>query len=551
MTSRVAPAAIYYENSGNYSKTLKLWNLQGKLLYKLKDVNGFKEILSSPDGKFFAALTDDNRIKLYTFEGKLLCNLKTNVDEVTKLVFSPNSQSIISIGGWKDTAKLWSRSGKLIGFLGDINDVVFSPNSQTIISLEGGVKDTAKLWSRSGKLIGFLGGDINDVVFSSNSQTIASAHEDGKIKQWNLKGKLLYSFKGDLDSVKHVLYSLDGKTITSISENGAVKQWNLQGKLLYSFDVSRTDSLVFSPDGKTLLVFNENDSDVQVLNSKGEIRRTLTGHTDGVARVIFSRDSQFIAVISGNGTVELWNSNGWLLHSFPLNSDLSNLYWSVLFSPNAQTVASIGHSNTIKLLNLRQELLYSLNAHRGGVSKVIFSPNGQNIASVHDDGTTKLWNLNRELLHSFDAYDPVFSPDGKTIALTNNVKSISNDKSIKLWNLKGELLHSLNGHTDEIYSVVFSPDGQIIASVSKDKTVKLWNIKGELLVSLNGHQDWIQDMALSPDGKMIASASDDQTIKLWSLDLNDVLTRGCSWARDYLANNPNLSQEDRQVCDGI
>lgn len=300
-----------------------------------------------------------------------------------------------------------------------------------------------------------------------------------------------------------------------------------------------------------------------------------------------------------------------------------------VFSSDSQTIASIGHSNTIKLLNLRQELLYSLNAHRGGVSKVIFSPNGQNIASVHDDGTTKLWNLNGKLLHSFDAYgDSVFSPDGQTLALTNNVKSISNDKSIKLWNAQGKLLSTLkgykngvftvtfspdskmivsigddhkaklwntqgkllhtfnngdmsnivfspdgktfaatlgdsivslwniegkllqtfSGHTDDIINIVFSSDGQTLASASWDRTVKLWNIKGELLVSLNGHQDWIQDMALSPDGQTLASASDDQTIKLWSLDLDNVLKRGCNWVQGYLANNPNVSEQDRQLC---
>ena len=38
----------------------------------------------------------------------------------------------------------------------------------------------------------------------------------------------------------------------------------------------------------------------------------------------------------------------------------------------------------------------------------------------------------------------------------------------------GDLLHTLRGRTDTIYSVVWSPDGQILASGSKDKTIRLW-----------------------------------------------------------------------------
>ena len=53
-----------------------------------------------------------------------------------------------------------------------------------------------------------------------------------------------------------------------------------------------------------------------------------------------------------------------------------------------------------------------------------------------------------------------------------------------------------------------------------DKTVKLWDTEtGEILKTLEGHTEGISDIAWSPDGEFLASASDDKTIRLWSLEM--------------------------------
>ena len=87
-----------------------------------------------------------------------------------------------------------------------------------------------------------------------------------------------------------------------------------------------------------------------------------------------------------------------------------------------------------------------------------------------------------------------------------------------------------------------------IATASGDNTVKLWNLGGQELQTLSGHSDWVRSVALIPDGKTIASASRDQTVKLWNLDIDDLTVKGCEWVRDYLMNNPNASDSDRQMC---
>ncbi|MEQ9669843.1 MAG: hypothetical protein RLO19_16035 [Coleofasciculus sp. G2-EDA-02] len=98
-----------------------------------------------------------------------------------------------------------------------------------------------------------------------------------------------------------------------------------------------------------------------------------------------------------------------------------------------------------------------------------------------------------------------------------------------------------------------SPDGKIIASASVDKTVKLWRINGTLIQSQQKHKKRVFAVSFSPNahGKTLASASMDGRVILWNFDLDDLLIRGCNWLRDYLKTNPNISEEDRHLCDGI
>jgi WD40 repeat protein len=116
-----------------------------------------------------------------------------------------------------------------------------------------------------------------------------------------------------------------------------------------------------------------------------------------------------------------------------------------------------------------------------------------------------------------DVFSVAFSPDGNILASG----SISGE--IILWD---EATHErlgdpLKGHSGaNVNSVAFSPDGNTLASGGDDGTVVLWDVQNRNLIGvpLRGHTDHVTSVAFSPDGKTLASASWDSTIILWDVE---------------------------------
>jgi WD40 repeat protein len=88
---------------------------------------------------------------------------------------------------------------------------------------------------------------------------------------------------------------------------------------------------------------------------------------------------------------------------------------------------------------------------------------------------------------------------------------------LKVWEVAtGKEMLVLRGHTDTVWSVAFSPDGQRLASAGRDGTVKLWDaVLGQQTLTLTAHNGPVTTVAFSPDGQRLASASLDGTVKIW------------------------------------
>jgi WD40 repeat protein len=67
--------------------------------------------------------------------------------------------------------------------------------------------------------------------------------------------------------------------------------------------------------------------------------------------------------------------------------------------------------------------------------------------------------------------------------------------------------------------LAFHPGGTRLASAGRDRMIWLWDLaKAQDVARLQGHTNYVFALDFSPDGKTLVSGSGDNTVRLWDTE---------------------------------
>lgn len=183
-----------------------------------------------------------------------------------------------------------------------------------------------------------------------------------------------------------------------------------------------------------------------------------------------------------------------------------------------------------KRSNLSFKPLFTLpHAHTRGITCVKFSPDKSLLATASADASIKIYTVPDQLTpntpfkllrtlrsHKAGVNAISWSPIGPPYILV----SASDDKSMLLWDpLSSDFPippSPMMGHSNYVYSLAFSPKGNMLVSGSYDEAVFLWDVRSaRVMRQLPAHSDPVSGVDFIRDGTMVCSCASDGLIRIW------------------------------------
>ena len=408
--------------------------------------------------------------------------------------------------------------------------------------------------------------DGNTLV--TGSEIPGSASAGGYIVVWDTESKEAYwnledysvpnPFLINGDNVKNVEITGNNQYIINTAGSGIVIHENTKDlqkiKNFTSLSIETTaltESLVILPDNNTVVVGMSDGKLVvwSIIPSKERFKELLSAEQQSVqsfiSQVSFSPDTENLVAFGEVSGITYWdiNSNTQITTNVVETPKDSDGTWDTsdgTLSPDGKLYAFSPYYNSeIVILNIETKEKYSIpsiqNPHltfangtmllaykdndvqvcnlierqcktvidnMGDVKESQLSSGGSLLALGISDGSVILWDVKQsKSLASFSgswaASDLIFSPN-------ENLLVWGDGNVIKILDIQSNNLSELLAHSDIVEKLVFSPDGQYLASSAFRDRVILWDINSQTIIGeMPVNPYWVGSMAFSPNSNKL------------------------------------------------
>ncbi len=400
--------------------TTRIWHTRtGKEIAVLRHFNAVSGVALSNDDTLVATSSHDWTTRLWAVTphfGKPKLTFRGHKSEILDFKFSPEGNRVVTAGA-DGYVRIWglANGGLLEEFVchnDHVCSVAFDNSGHKLVtganSGNAFVMDTfnqKKISVKSHKQ------PIHSVAFIPDGLSFITVSYDRTARVWDTKtAALITELHDDIDPKTKVSFSKDGSRLVLTSQVKAyVFNTHTWSKVKdYKVEPNQWPIAVFSPDGERIFLSWDWDSNIfnmrttsyikndmteskGVLQTLGNGKVHLVGHTDFITDAVFNQKGDNLATSSLDLTARVWEvSTGREIATLIGHDDAVN---TVSFNRKADRILTTSLDGTARLWDVTSgEELFTFES-QSSIRTAVFSPNGKDVATLANDGTLSIWAL--------------------------------------------------------------------------------------------------------------------------------------------------------------
>jgi len=252
----------------------------------------------------------------------------------------------------------------------------------------------------------------------------------------------------------------------------------------------------------------------------------FSGHQNSIYALQKGVKENMFYTGAGDGLIVEWNHEE--IGDGQLLARTEKPIYSLFTDTNHTQLLAGTSSGNLHVIDLHSgKEIRNIEAHRGGIFDI--KSFGNYYLTGGEDGKLQVWNEDLNLFKSLTLSEKstriiAIHPDGKSIAVGNS------DHKIRIYNTEFECVELFDDHTNSVFALQFSNDGQFLFSGGRDAKLHMRDVKNHfvLLQDIPAHTLHINHISINPSGNLLATASMDKTVKIWdavSLQLLKVIDK--------------------------